>query len=72
MDGLTREQGVDQDGLRCVDNVVLGQRTVGQADPSAGVQISGGGREREMHRDQTGLSVGHILHCVRMSCRGHR
>ena len=43
MDGLTREQGVDQDGLRCVDNVVLGQRTVGQADPSAGVQISGGG-----------------------------
>ena len=63
---------MDQDGLRCVDNVVLGQRTAGQADLSAGVQISGGGRVREMHCDQTGLSVRHIWHWVRMSCRGHR
>ena len=59
-----------QNGLKCVDSVVLGQHTAGQVGPSAGVQEQLAGRvEREKHDEQMGLIVGHILRCVRVSCR---
>ena len=47
-----------QDGLRCVDSVVLGQRTAGQVDPSATRITREDGESR-----RPGLSVGNTLHC---------